>query len=108
MKIRSVTLGNNVSWPLSAGEFAKASRFFGRAQELFGEAGVEVQTTRLATQPVGGMKASPVELGGRLESACREAGIGYCSLGPAVPEPAALSDLLASTTIVFASLTTAS
>ncbi|HEX6512784.1 MAG TPA: DUF711 family protein [Chloroflexota bacterium] len=108
MKVRSVTLGNNVSWPLNPAELAKASRFLGRARQLFADAGIEVQTVRLATQPLRSMTVPPLELTTALERACREAGIGYCSLGPAPADPALVAELLAETTIVFASIQTAS
>ncbi|HVA24536.1 MAG TPA: DUF711 family protein [Chloroflexota bacterium] len=107
MKIRSVTLGNNITWPLSAGEFGKASRFFGRAQELFADAGIEVQTTRLATQPLRTMQAPGLEVARQLDSTCRGAAIGYCSLGPAPLDAGLVADAIAATSIVFASMDTA-
>jgi uncharacterized protein (UPF0210 family) len=107
MKIRSVTLGNNVTWPLSRGEFAKAQRFFSRARVLFGEADVEVQTVRLATQPLQAMQAPPLELAAAVETACREADVGYCSLGPAPLDAGLIAELIRSTSIVFTSLATA-
>ncbi|MFI5266644.1 MAG: DUF711 family protein [Chloroflexota bacterium] len=107
MKIRSVTLGNNITWPLSAGEFAKASRFFGRAQELFSDAGIEVQTTRLATQPLRTMQAPALDMARQLDTTCREAAIGYCSLGPAPLDAGLVADAIGATSIVFASIVTA-
>lgn len=107
MKIRSVTLGNNITWPLSSGEFAKAKRFFGQAKALFSEAGVEVQTVRLATQPLRTMRATALELAQAVENACNDAAIGYCSLGLAPLDAALISDLIAATSIVFASVATA-
>jgi uncharacterized protein len=107
MKIRSVTLGNNISWPLSAAELGKASRFLTRAGELFAEDGIEVQTTRLATQPLRDMQAPPLEIARELDAACGEAGIGYCSLGPAPLNADLVADMLAACSIVFASMATA-
>lgn len=107
MKIRSVTLGNNITWPLSQGEFAKASRFFGRAQELFADAGIEVQTTRLATQPLQTMQAPAVEVARQLETACKQMGIGYCSLGPSPLDAGLVAECISASTIVFASISTA-
>ncbi|HEU0169478.1 MAG TPA: DUF711 family protein [Chloroflexota bacterium] len=108
MKVRSVTLGNNITWPLSAGEFGKAARFFGRAKQLFAAAGIEVQTVRLATQPLATMRAAPVELARAVERACRDAEIGYCSLGPAPVDAGLIADLIGATESVFATLTVAS
>ncbi|MBV8086836.1 MAG: DUF711 family protein [Chloroflexi bacterium] len=108
MKVRSVSLGNNITWPLSAGEFAKAARFFGRAKQLFADAGMEVQTVRLATQPLETMRAPAVQLGQAVERMCAEAEIGYCSLGPAPAEPSLITDLIGATQTVFTSLTVAS
>ncbi len=107
MKIRSVTLGNNLTWPLSAGEFAKAARFFARARQVFGDAGVEVQTTRLATQPFRTMPVATVEVARRIEQACAQDEIGYCSLGPAPLDAALLGDVIAGTSVVFCSVETA-
>jgi uncharacterized protein len=107
MKIRSVTLGNNITWPLSAGEFAKASRFFGRARELFSEAGIDVQTTRLATQPLRTMQAPALDLARQLDATCRGASIGYCSVGPAPLDAGQIAEAIAATSIVFASVVTA-
>ncbi len=107
MKIRSITLGNNITWPLSAGEFAKASRFFGRAQELFSDAGIEVQTTRLATQPLRTMQAPAVDLARQPDTTCREATIGYCSLGPAPLDASLVAEVIVATSIVFASISPA-
>ena len=107
MKIRSVTLGNNISWPLSAAELGKASRFLARARELFAEAGIEVQTTRLASQPVRDMQAPPLDIARQLDAACAEAGIGYCSLGPAPLDAALVAEMLSACSIVFASIPTA-
>src|SRR4051812_31266160 len=107
MKIRSVTLGNNLSWPLSAGELDKAGRFLGRARALFEETGIEVQTTRLATQPLRQFHAPPVELAAGIEMACKERSIDYCSLGPTHLESGALAEVLRSTSLIFASVETA-
>jgi uncharacterized protein len=107
MKVRSVTLGNNISWPLSAGEFAKATRFFGRARELFADADIQVQTTRLAAQPLHSMQAPPLDLGRAVDRACQEASIGYCSLGPAPLDAGLVSELIGATTITFVSMITA-
>src|SRR4051794_3819407 len=107
MKIRSVTLGNNITWPLSAGEFAKAGRFVSRAQALFSEAGIEVQTVRLATQPLREMSASPLDLWPRLDTACAESGIGNCAVGPGPLDSGLLADLIAATKNVFVSTSVA-
>ncbi len=102
-----MTLGNNISWPLSAGEIAKAGRFFGRAQTLFAHADIEVQTVRLAIQPLRAMHVPALDLGQALEQAGQDVGIGYVSLGPAPLDPGLVAELLAATSIVFASMATA-
>ena len=51
MRIRSVTIGANVSYPVEAGPFRAFGQFAARARALFEDAGLEVQTVRLATQP---------------------------------------------------------
>ncbi|HLY66744.1 MAG TPA: DUF711 family protein, partial [Chloroflexota bacterium] len=85
----------------------KTSRFLERARALFAEGGIEVQTTRLATQPLSGMTAPPLEFARALDGACSEAGIGYCSLGPAPLDAELVAELIGSTAIVFASIATA-
>ena len=107
MKVRAVTLGNNITWPLSAGELDKAGRFLRRARELFQGAGIEVQTVRLATQPLLGVRAPAIEFARLLDSACPDAGIGYCSLGPAPLDAALVADLLGGTSTIFCSVVTA-
>lgn len=117
MKVRSITIGFDVGWPLAAQSVRRAGRFLQEARRRYEAAGVEVQTVRCATQPF------PLALGwsdpGRalplareLERACRDEGIEYCSLGPipaghggdAVGFVDALPDLICGTKGVFATM----
>jgi hypothetical protein len=87
MRIRSVTLATNVEYPLGADRFARFETFQRQARSRFAEAGLEVQTVRLATQPFPdilrdeGAAAAPT-FARTLEAACHDHGIDYCSLGP--------------------------
>lgn len=89
MRIRSVTIGTTVGYPLDDGLFEGLEEFQRQARRRFEEAGLEVQTVRLATEPFptvlrdhGPAEAVPFAQG--LESLCQAHGIDYCSIGPAV------------------------
>jgi uncharacterized protein (UPF0210 family) len=86
MRIRSVTIGTNLGYPLRDDHFASLDAFPAQAQALFAKAGFEVQTVRLASQPFPEVVASSgpsaaVQYGCQLEARCRAIGIDYCSLG---------------------------
>jgi uncharacterized protein (UPF0210 family) len=89
MRIRSVTIGTDVSYPLDRGRFRAFGRFLARARALFEDAGFEVQTVRLATQPFPEVlrdagPAAAVPFARELEGLCQAHGIDYCSIGPVV------------------------
>ena len=122
MRIRSVTLGIDASWPLRREDLRQAGRFLRAAGERFEAAGVVVQTTRLALSPFAELApdSSPgwaLQLVRDLETACGEESIGYATLGPVrwsrlSPEAARayaeiLPDLIAATETVFVALETA-
>ncbi len=88
MRIRSVTIGVSVSYPPIAGLSQTLELFQHQARIRFTEAGLEVQTVRLATQPFpailsgqGPDQATP--LAQALEERCRAQGVDYVSIGPA-------------------------
>src|SRR3954451_9269097 len=87
VKIRSICVGIDASWPLDAAAIQQAGALLARATTVFGEAGVAVQTTRLALSPFA--EAGPaddaswvVPFARALEAACREHGIFFTSIGP--------------------------
>jgi len=87
MRIRSVTLSTDISYPLDLDDFAAFESFQERARARFAEVDLEVQTVRLATQPFPGIlesegPAAAPSLAQSLEKACVEHGIDYCSVGP--------------------------
>jgi hypothetical protein len=89
MRVRSVTVGTNASYPLDVGPFEGFEAFQRQARTQFQEAGLEVQTVRLATQPfpavLGAHAASEaVAFAQALEALCQRHGIDYCSIGPVV------------------------
>jgi hypothetical protein len=86
MQVRSVTLGANVTYPLEAGRFHAFRQFQARARSRFEDAGLEVQTVRLATQPFPEIIQDPrpagvAQFAGELESMCQAYGIDYYSIG---------------------------
>jgi uncharacterized protein (UPF0210 family) len=89
MRIRSVTIGTNLSYPIDAGRFGDFGRFQARARGMFEDAGLAVQTVRLATQPFPEIlrdagPASAAAFAHELETLCQAHGIDYCSVGPVV------------------------
>jgi hypothetical protein len=89
MRIRSITIGTNVNYPVEVSHFRTFDRFQARARALFERAGLEVQTVRLATQPFPEIlrdegPADMVPLAQELEALCQAHGIDYCSIGTLV------------------------
>jgi uncharacterized protein (UPF0210 family) len=117
MRVRSITIGTNASHPLDVGAFREFDAFQRQARARFSEAGLEVQTVRLATQPFPtvlhdvGPGATPA-FAQALEAACRGCGIDYCSIGPVVAtDPAsdlsyiaAIPQVIRTTDVAFASV----
>ena len=87
MEIRSVTIGTNVNYPLDSGDFHVFGQFQERARTLLQDAGLAVQTVRLATQPFPEILQAPAEaapFARELEGLCQNHGIDYCSIGTVV------------------------
>jgi uncharacterized protein (UPF0210 family) len=89
MRIRSVTIGANVSYPVEVDSFRAFGQFAARARGLFEDAGLEVQTVRLATQPFPEIlrdegPAATVGFARELEGTCQAHAIDYCSIGTVV------------------------
>jgi uncharacterized protein (UPF0210 family) len=87
MKIRSVTVGVTLSYPLAVEEVRRAGMFACQARAEFTRAGVEVQTLRLTIQPCAAFLATKsqrqvVGFARELEGLCQESSLEYCSLGP--------------------------
>lgn len=92
MKIRSVTCFIDPADPETtfAANLSRLSRLAGRARTLASEAGLEVQTTRLATTPFAlhfplDDARGAAALARQYEQAAAEHGFNYLSLGPALP-----------------------
>lgn len=101
MKIRSITLFAELHYPWKNEELTGLGEFAQSARTAFTQAGLEVQTLRLALQarPSGG---DLVARGTSLEPLAQEAGFGYTSLGP-LPRShlERLPDLLEATESIF-------
>ncbi len=102
MYVRSLTVGIDIAWPFSGQPFARAAHFLAAARRRFTDAGLSVQTVRVATQPFpqvlgwdGAGQASA--LARAAQQACDDEGIEYCSLGhvPAGSGDARAADFLA-------------
>lgn len=90
MKIRSITYFMNPGWPLDETALRSGGEFVQQAQEMYQQAGFEVQTVRLACPPFARLAPSLhvhelLRLAQDLENLAADAGFGYISLGPAMP-----------------------
>jgi uncharacterized protein (UPF0210 family) len=91
MKIRSITCFIDPSYPIKNHNLRVAGNFLKTAQPAFIDAGYEVQSARLASVPFSTLvpqdhyTALP-EFARQLESAARDEGFAYVSLGPALPD----------------------
>jgi uncharacterized protein (UPF0210 family) len=82
MRIRSITCLVN-----AGGEAVQAAgQLAGEARMAFEKAGLAVQTTRLATQPLSPLRGDPVQLAHDLWAQCAAAGMDYLSLGPVLAD----------------------
>ena len=103
--VRTITFGVASPHPLGRAELERASEVLKAAGEAFGGQGYEVQTLRLSTRPVladlaGWKRESVVAYAHELQGALDAVGVGFCSLGPAMPAdgpdaPAVLAEALA-------------
>lgn len=117
MRIRSVTIGTNVSYPFDDSFFGAFGAFQRQARTRFKDVGLEVQTVRLATQPFPTVlrdqgPGAAVSFAQALEVGCLAEGIDYVSIGPVVTtDPTvdlsyvdAIPDVVRLTQTVFASI----
>ena len=91
MKIRSITYFCNPKYPLDEKVIRMAGEFLAKAKSAYEAAGYEVQTVRTATIPfpklLGEKRINDLpKLAGQLEKLIQQIGVGYLSLGPALPE----------------------
>lgn len=93
--IRTLTLGVAEPHPLTGDVVAKAAESLRHAEKACRDDGREVQTLRLSTRPVfRDMTPTPAYARG-LQAMLDDAGIVYCSLGPATDGVEIIPDLLA-------------
>jgi uncharacterized protein (UPF0210 family) len=97
MKIRSITYFCNPKYPLDEKVIQAAGEFLAKAKSMYEAAGYEVQTIRLATIPfpnlLGEKQINDLpKLAEQLEKLIQQIGIGYLSLGPALPDFRSLED----------------
>ena len=111
MKIRSITYFDNLQWPLNHVRIQQAGGFIKSARSAFQDAGIEVQTTRLASGPFplileDKIKHEAVVFASALEKLLIGAGFDYASIGPALPDfiesYQVIPEVLANTQNVFA------
>jgi len=114
MKIRSVTAFTNITWPINEGSIAGIGRFLTDARLRFADAGIEVQTVRLATPPFLDIIGDPdtfvlLEFARILEAMANNYNIDFVSIGPVVATTPlallmsihALPDLISQTEKIF-------
>jgi hypothetical protein len=85
MNIRSITAFANLTFPLDEGQILTIGEKLQTAKRTLEEAGLTVQTTRLASQPLAAILDDPqksVVYAKAVEVAAHGTGIDYVSLGP--------------------------
>ena len=95
MKIRSITYFCNPKYPLEERVIQAAGEFLAKAKQAYETEGYEVQTLRVATIPfpklLGGQRIGELpRLVEQLEKLIQQIGLGYLSLGPALPDNGSL------------------
>jgi len=121
VKVRSVTCFVPMTYPFDEGSIVAVGRFLKSARQMLEDAGLEIQTLRLATPPFAEVLGDPAatqvaDMAQSLEAACANQGIDFVSIGPAVVDkPDApispiyrIPDVLANTERVFATVSVAS
>jgi uncharacterized protein (UPF0210 family) len=112
MNIRSITVFLNPGWPVDREALKAAGRFVEAAKRGYEEEGYTVQTTRLASISFVELLGDPraeraLELAKELETAAKEMGFDYVSLGPVplgnVEAYERIPEILGDTEIVFVS-----
>ncbi len=109
MKIRSITCFATANSDGSIPEIARAAKVTAMGNQLFRQAGFEVQSSRLATQPFMAYfpkdQAAAADLAHLMELEIKTSGFTYLSLGPASPAAEwafrCIPEILASTRNVF-------
>lgn len=86
--VRTITLGLAEAHPLTATQIMQAASILQQARQRFTDAGYEVQTIRISTRPMlddlADWSASQlVSYAQQLQHILNDAGLSYCSLGPA-------------------------
>jgi len=113
LRIRSVTTFVNAGDPATQpAAVREAGHVAGEVRAALQAAGLEVQTTRLATQPLSQLPGDPLTLAHELAAQCADAGFEYVSLGPVLagdPEAdlsrlAHIPALIRSSEMVFATV----
>ena len=111
MNIRSITCFVNIDRVETATRaIREAGELASAARQALETAGVPVQTTRLATQPLSHLPGEPLALAADLWPRCEKAGFEYLSLGSILADSPgadlalldAIPDLIRATEVVFA------
>ena len=104
MKIRSITVFDQLRLPLDQQQITKLSRTVNLAAETLTAAGYEVQTVRLATNLLSSLseRDDPVRTAEDLEAQCNAAAFEFIALGPAGDNLCLVPEILEATESVFA------
>jgi len=112
MKIRTITTGVNLSYPVEELEVRKIAQFNLRAKRIFEDSGYDVQTLRVATQPwteyLGSLGQNQIVNGIKnLEQICVNNGIDFLSIGTASDQKSidVIPAINKATNIIFATAT---
>jgi uncharacterized protein (UPF0210 family) len=122
MRIRTVTVGMEATWPIDHSALAEAARLLRTARRRFGDAGFEVQTVRIAISPFAELRPGSdarwaLDLARQLDAAAQQEEIALLSIGPirwarldassARAYADIVPDLIASTTNISVAIETA-
>ena len=112
MKIRSITAFTHLGPPINLKGLQKLSEITNAIQAHLEAEGYEVQSTRLASNPISNLieglnDDQVIEMARNTETAALEAGFGFISLGPMLVEKAGnfnlITEILANTKLSFVS-----
>jgi len=112
MKIRTITSGLDLNFPVKESQIQSQSEFLKKAKEVYRKEGYQVQTTRIAF-PHWDRSVGPgekiVENALRIEECCLKYGIDYFSMGTTSDESflPAVFDVIKSTSTGFCSVSAA-
>ncbi|MEO0225749.1 MAG: DUF711 family protein, partial [candidate division WOR-3 bacterium] len=114
MKIRTITTGINLAYPIDFQKLQRFAKFSRRAKAIFEDTGYEVQTIRISTQPwpeyLGKLsKKKIITMVKLIESFCKDNGVDFLNIGTisSIPHLNLVPEIIADTSLISCSATIA-